>query len=133
MNQQDYLERQIEMMSKALMGILAKVIGMENIYLPFFITQEFSPEEKELLDVDNWPPKSKKEAEEYLKDPKWNPALSEQMIELLLVIAEKSSDEEQKRILESAQHLLDALNETTDVLSFNRLSIQERVTALQNI
>ena len=74
------------MMGKAMASILAKLMKADNVYLPFFITTEFTAEERELLDVDNWPPKSREAAEAYLSDPRWNNVLTEQMIELLLLI-----------------------------------------------
>ncbi|MBT5977268.1 MAG: hypothetical protein HOG66_06490 [Flavobacteriales bacterium] len=131
MNQQDYLERQFEMMGKAMASILAKLMKADNVYLPFFITTEFTAEERELLDVDNWPPKSREAAEAYLSDPRWNNVLSEQMIELLLVIAEQTTLDERNRIIESIQHLLGVMNDKNDTISFNRLSIQERVDELK--
>jgi len=133
MNQRDYLEVQIEQLGRVLKAMLGKMLGTEPEQERIFFEElseilktdfEFSPEKLSSL--------SDKELDQLLASAAWNRQNEDYMLQLWLNKAEQNIGENRLIYANMARTWLNAINRKSDMISFERLAIAQKLSQLEH-
>ena len=128
MQQQDFLERQIEQLGRVLATALARMLKLpEPDHAPQVLM------EIEHSDAINWsdlPLDDIEQAKALLMRPEWNAENALALIRINIAMAKHLKVEDRLPWVQSARYLFEALSAKEETLTFSMLSVQEELNQM---